>query len=226
MTKSCLTKSGATRDVLTQQKVAHAQLRAVCGQIQAIWYCLQMKLLTAVFVVFCASVHSAGAQPVQAQSDLVEKGQPLTVEVTAGMPRSIMLDVAPGAVVVGNPEIADVNIVGSRSIVIVPKKVGVTGLVVTDKQGQLISSLTIPVNAASTVSIWNAGVPESLWCTSEACLSDSDIRQKNNNIESTKSEDNSLVGLLITAITKKNSGGSGAASGGGAAAGTTGTGGN
>ena len=115
----------------------------------------------------------------QSGEEMVVHGSPATLELSRGVPVNVVLDEVPGGVVVGNPEIADVNLIGNRSIVIVPKKVGVTALIVTDVNGRLISRITVPVNDPNNVAVWEDGDRTSHWCTSLMCLSDDQVRKKN-----------------------------------------------
>ena len=160
-----------------------------------------MKTVPMICAIFGIAMQAVSAQAQQVSSDEVRRGEPRTVEVMAGTPHSVYLDETPGSVVVGNPEIADVNIVGTHSIVIIPKKIGLTGIVVTDKEGKLITSISVPVNAPNTVAIWNAGVMESHWCTAKACLTDAEVNKKNEYIEQTKEKKKtSPVADMFTAI--------------------------
>lgn len=138
----------------------------------------KLGLMLGAFSLLGFSVSFAYAQE-EAGEELLVHGSPATLELSRGVPVNVILDEIPTGVVVGNPEIADVNLVGNKSIVIVPKKVGVTAIVVTNASGRLISRITVPVNDPNSVAIWQNGDRTSHWCTSQMCLSDDEVRRAN-----------------------------------------------
>lgn len=151
-----------------------------------------MRSYLGTLFVLAALCKFALAQTVdQSGETSVVRGSPKTIELARGVPMNVVLDETPGGVTVGNPEIADVNITGNRSIVIVPKKVGMTAVIITDKSGRLIARITVPVNDPNTVSIWENGDRTNAWCTSEICLNDAEVKKKNN--ENQKSDNPPIV---------------------------------
>lgn len=70
-------------------------------------------------------------------------------------------------VVVGNPDIADVNVIDSRNLMVVGKKFGVTNLVVLDTGGRTLfnSEIIVSAGAGSVVSIYRGAAPSDYACT-------------------------------------------------------------
>ena len=70
------------------------------------------------------------------------------------------------SVVVGNPDIADVNVVNEQTILVVGKRQGVTNVVIMDRAGRTLFNREILVATAdaSAVTINRAGVPVTYAC--------------------------------------------------------------
>ena len=105
---------------------------------------------------------AAGAQA--AQRVIVEKNHTLRVSLAG----------AAGSVVGGNPEIADVSVVDSRTIYIVGKGFGSSGVVVPGRDGRTLIDGEVAVTSAQTGAITvYKGLQPSLMICSNICVADS-----------------------------------------------------
>jgi len=108
----------------------------------------------------------AGGAPMiahAAQRVIVEKNH--TLRVTLAGPA--------GAVVVGNPDIADVSVVDSRTIYIIGKGFGSSGVVVTGRDGRTLFDGEVAVTSIQTGAITvYKGLQPSLMVCSNICVAD------------------------------------------------------
>ena len=72
-----------------------------------------------------------------------------------------------GSVIVGNPSIADVNLINPRRMVILGRSYGLTNIIVTDRMGRAIFHREINVAAAPTgrVSLYRGPLVNNYACT-------------------------------------------------------------
>jgi Flp pilus assembly secretin CpaC len=96
-------------------------------------------------------------------------GQPLVVEKNHTY--RIGLSAAAGSVVVGNPDIADVTVVDSRTVFIVARGVGTSGITITDRAGHTLYDAEVTVTSASAGAITvYRGLTPSLMVCSTVCV--------------------------------------------------------
>ncbi len=72
-----------------------------------------------------------------------------TLNVQMDQSAALRLSVPARDVVIGNPNIADVNLLDARRLVVIGKSFGVTNLLVMDQAGRTILDRTIVVSAAA-----------------------------------------------------------------------------
>lgn len=113
-------------------------------------------------MIAAAVFAAAGAHA--AQRVIVEKNHTLRVSLAGPA----------GSVVVGNPDIADVSVVDSRTIYIVGKGFGSSGVVVTGRDGRTLFDGEVAVTSAQTGAITvYKGLQPSLMVCSNICVADS-----------------------------------------------------
>ena len=124
---------------------------------------MKVSLLATVAVLVAATAAHAG------QNVTVEKNH--TLRVTLAAPA--------GSVVVGNPDIADVTVIDSRTLYIVGKGFGSSGINVTGRDGRSLFdgeiSVTAPQKGAITV---YKGLKPSLMVCSNVCVAE-DVTSSN-----------------------------------------------
>jgi Flp pilus assembly secretin CpaC len=99
-------------------------------------------------------------------------GKGLTVE--KNHTARIMLSAPAGSVIVGNPAIADVTVVDSRTVYIVGKGYGRSAVTITDNNGRAIwdGNVTVGSPARGSVTIFKGMKPTTLVC-SNVCVEQS-----------------------------------------------------
>jgi hypothetical protein len=72
-----------------------------------------------------------------------------------------------GEVIVGNPSVADVNLIGPSRMAILGRGYGVTNIIVTDRMGRAIFNEEISVTSVETgrVSVYRGGLISNFTCT-------------------------------------------------------------
>ncbi|MDV6332069.1 pilus assembly protein N-terminal domain-containing protein [Asticcacaulis sp. 201] len=100
-----------------------------------------------------------------------EAGQRLTVAKNHTM--RVTLNGSAGAVIVANPDIADVQVIDSRTIYIVGKGFGNSAVTVTGRDGRTLFDGEIIVNAAQkgAINVYK-GLKSSLTVCSNVCISE------------------------------------------------------
>jgi Flp pilus assembly secretin CpaC len=91
-----------------------------------------------------------------------------TVRVALDQSTRIILNRPARDVVVGNPAVADVNLLDSRNIVILGKGYGTTSILVVDKEGRTIADHQIVVSSpdAGAVSMFRGALMQTYTCDS------------------------------------------------------------
>lgn len=133
-----------------------------------------LVLMAALILSGAPAGHAEEQAPGGAQAPLVN-----SIGLETGVAKAITFPAPPRSIIIGDPTIADVLLVGEKIGVIFPKKIGVTRMVAFGKHGELIGQYNLPVGAPTTISVWRDGTPSRLWCSETACLSDGDIKQQN-----------------------------------------------
>lgn len=84
----------------------------------------------------------------------------------------IALSAPAGSVVVGNPDIADVTVVDSRTVFIVARGVGNSGITITDRSGRTLYNAEVTVTTASegAITVYKGLKPSLMVCTN-VCVS-------------------------------------------------------
>lgn len=72
-----------------------------------------------------------------------------------------------GSVVVGNPDIADVTVVDSRTVFIVARGVGNSGITITNRTGRTIYNAEVTVTSANegAITVYKGLTPSLMVCT-------------------------------------------------------------
>lgn len=98
-------------------------------------------------------------------------GQPLVVEKNHTV--RISLSAPAGSVIVGNPDIADVNVVDSHTVYIVGKGFGNSGVTITGRDGRPLYDGEVTVTAAQkgAITVYK-GLKPSLMVCSNICISE------------------------------------------------------
>ena len=86
----------------------------------------------------------------------------------------VALPASAGAVIVGNPDIADVNIVDSRTIYIVGKNFGSSAVTVTGRDGKPLfdSEIIVGTQRSGAVVVYKGLTPTTLVCSSVCTTAD------------------------------------------------------
>ncbi len=86
----------------------------------------------------------------------------------------VALPASAGAVIVGNPDIADVNIVDSRTIYIVGKNFGSSAVTVTGRDGKPLfdSEIIVGTQRAGAVVVYKGLTPTTLVCSTVCTTAD------------------------------------------------------
>lgn len=87
--------------------------------------------------------------PVQAEMDIEAARPSVTLELGAGS--TFMLERPFKTVLIGNPNVIDVQTQSERSVLLKPLSPGATNLVFTNEQGMVIVNLTIFVRSARAI---------------------------------------------------------------------------
>jgi len=85
--------------------------------------------------------------------------------ITVDQAMLIRLSAPAGAVVIGNPAIADATIMDEMTLVITGRSYGTTNLIVLDEAGGIVSQELITVQpAANQVTVYRRSAPQTLSC--------------------------------------------------------------
>lgn len=103
------------------------------------------------FCVYCLMLFAYGVVSVQSASAQV--GQDAAREIPLNQIIEIKLPENSAAVLLGNPEIADILSQGRATVVISGKRIGQTNLLVKDRDQNIIRNIAIAVSAANTRNI-------------------------------------------------------------------------
>src|SRR6185312_10271577 len=113
---------------------------------------MRRTLFAALAVLAAAPAHAAG---IAVAMDEVR---------TVTFPKSV------ATIYVGNPTIADINMIDSRHAFILGKAFGYTNMVALDKNGDQVSNIPITVKAQNSVVTLNKGAAQfTMACTSARC---------------------------------------------------------
>lgn len=118
-------------------------------------------------LALCAAL-SLGATAASAQVPPISQGQVLGV--AAGQAARIQLSAPVRDIVVGDPTVADVNLIDNRTLVVLGKKVGATTLLAFDARGQPLADRQIMVSAAPDQAVVvQRGVSASIYTCASRC---------------------------------------------------------
>lgn len=96
---------------------------------------------------------------------------PLAAQAAVNVPldqtRRVSFGGAAANIVVGNPDIADVNVIDARNLMVVGKRFGVTNLVVLDASGRTLfdSEIVVSAGAGSMVTVVSGAQTVDYACT-------------------------------------------------------------
>ena len=119
----------------------------------------KLTLMAALVSVMALSAFAADA----GQNVIVAKNHTLRVTLTGPA----------GSVIVGNPDIADVSVVDSRTIYIVGKSFGSSGVSITGRDGRTLfdGQVTVTSSQVGAITVYKGLKPSTMVC-SNICLSD------------------------------------------------------
>ncbi len=129
-----------------------------------------------------AAVVAFGLSPVPVKSEtLSTKGHASerTLNLEVGMAVGLTFDGPIRTVVVGDPAIATARLVGEKTVVVLPVKIGVTNLLVLNEQAEIVGNYSLPVAPPTTVSLWQWGDPLRVWCSDDRCVTSNAYAEKN-----------------------------------------------
>lgn len=118
-------------------------------------------------LLFAALSAAAIAAPVIAAAESMTP--PLVVRMDQGT--RIMMRGPIKDVVIANPKIADVNVLDSRSLVVLGKAVGATSLLVVDPAGRVLTDRQVIVSSSDQgrMSLYRGGKPTQDYACSPQC---------------------------------------------------------
>ena len=87
--------------------------------------------------------------PARAEASVEAERPSVTLELGAGS--TVMLERPFKSVLIGNPEVVDVQTQNERSVLLKPLSLGTTNLIFVDYQGIVITNLTIMVRNARAI---------------------------------------------------------------------------
>lgn len=110
----------------------------------------------------------------------------------------IALSSPAASVIVGNPEIADVNIVDSRTVYILGKGFGNSSVTITDRNGRAIFDAEIAVTAvhSGAITVYK-GLKPSLMICSNVCVSE-DVNSGNTSPANAPGVSAPIIGAAVT----------------------------
>jgi Flp pilus assembly secretin CpaC len=99
----------------------------------------------------CAAIVAAGLAiwPARAETEAEAARHSVTLEVGAGS--TVMLERPFKTVLIGNPDVIDVQTQDERSVLLKPLSAGATNLVFIDEQGMVIANLAVLVRSARSI---------------------------------------------------------------------------
>lgn len=98
------------------------------------------------------------------------------VMVTKNHTLRVTLSAPAGSVIVGNPDIADVSVVDSRTVYIVGKGYGSSGVSITGRDGRALfdGQVTVTAAQAGAITVYKGLKPSTVVC-SNICVSDDSV---------------------------------------------------
>lgn len=131
-------------------------------------------------VLLALAMFALGASPVRSENTTEARDRTQdTIDLEVGSAVSINFPEAVRTVVVGDEKIATARLVGDRTVVVFPAKIGVTNLLVLNQQADIVGEFKLPVSPPATVSLWQWGDPMRIWCTEEKCITASAVKEDN-----------------------------------------------
>lgn len=104
------------------------------------------RLLAAALAAFMAVGVLAAPQRAAAEGVIrISSTKPATVKIAKGKPRTVKTDVPFYEIVVGDPEIANVNPLTDRSFYVLGNNLGTTGIALFDESKQLVGTVDVEV---------------------------------------------------------------------------------
>jgi Flp pilus assembly secretin CpaC len=97
----------------------------------------------------CAAIVAAGLAKWPARAETEASRHSVTLEVGAGS--TVMLERPFKTVLIGNPDVIDVQTQDERSVLLKPLSAGATNLVFIDEQGMVIANLAVLVRSARSI---------------------------------------------------------------------------
>ena len=97
----------------------------------------------------CTAIVAAGLAIWPARAETEASRHSVTLEIGAGS--TVMLERPFKTVLIGNPDVIDVQTQDERSVLLKPLSAGATNLVFIDEQGMVIANLAVLVRSARSI---------------------------------------------------------------------------
>jgi hypothetical protein len=125
-----------------------------------------MQKISSLILGTAAAVGVLSLSPLAVAGQYMTNGQAYQVELNKT--QILRLPASAGAIVIGNPSIADVSVHAADTLFVVGRGYGETNLIILDRQGQTLMDTNIQVSqsvSSQSVRVFNRGNRQSYNCT-------------------------------------------------------------